>query len=89
MSWRALILMGLALATLGAALAVVWSQHQTRLLFKQLSQLERQRDDLNYEWRQLQLEIGANAGHARIERLAREQLDMHQPAIEDIRSLRL
>ncbi len=89
MTWRLLLLTALALATLGSALAVVWSQHQTRLLFKQLSGLENARDELNHEWRQLQLEIGANAGHARVERIAREQLGMQQPTIGDIRSLRL
>ncbi len=89
MSWRVFFVLCLGLATTGSAIAVVWYQHQTRLLFKQLTRLEDTRDKLNNEWRQLQLEMGTSAAHARVEQIAREQLDMIHPANTDIRSLRL
>lgn len=73
----------LALVVL-SALAVVYSKHESRDLFVELSQLERQRDELNVEWRRLQLEEGTLAGHGRLEHFGRERLHMAMPGIEDV-----
>lgn len=62
------------------ALAVVVSKHESRKHFVELQTLERERDRLNVEWNQLQLEEGAWSTQARIETVARRQLDMHVPA---------
>ena len=74
----------LALAVAGSALALVYSQHQSRVLFAELEELHRTRDALNAEWGMLRLEQGAWATHGRVERLAREELDMTLPRQEDI-----
>ena len=67
------------------ALAVVVVKHDSRKLFVELQALEQERDRLNVEWSQLQLEEGAWSSHARIEPLARERLNMHVPAPGDLK----
>lgn len=84
-AWRA-VLTGatLAAAVVGSAVAVVDARHETRQLFIALQALNRDRDELNIEWRQLQIERSTWAAHARVEQLAREKLDMGVPATKDI-----
>ena len=67
-----------ALVTL-SALGVVYSQHRARALFVELQQLERQQAALDTEWGRLELEQSTWATHGRIERIARERLDMRRP----------
>ena len=45
----------------------------------QLEKLNRERDRLEIEWGQLQLEQSTWAAHARIEKVARERLHMKPP----------
>jgi cell division protein FtsL len=80
------LLFGAALATavVGSAVAAVDARHQARQLFIELEALNRTRDELNIEWRQLQIERSTWAAHARVEQLAREKLDMAVPAPRDI-----
>jgi len=69
----------LGLLVLLSALGVVWSKHQSRQLFGELQALEERRDEYNAEWSRLQLEQSTWGTHARIEGIAREQLDMERP----------
>jgi cell division protein FtsL len=80
------LLIGLALlaAVVGSAVAVVDARHQARQRFIELQVLHRDRDELNIEWRQLQIERSTWATHARVEQLAREKLAMGVPAPTDI-----
>lgn len=68
----------------GSAIGVTYSKHRSRRLFVQLQELQRARDQLNIEWGKLQLEQGAWATHGRIERIARERLDMRMPNQNDM-----
>lgn len=61
------------------ALAVVVTKHDSRRLFVELQALEHQRDRLNVEWNQLQLEESAWSTQARIETAARKRLEMRLP----------
>lgn len=70
---------------LGAAVAVVWSTHETRSLFIQLQRLHAQRDALEIEWGQLKIEQSAWATHGRVEQAARVGLKMVIPRPEDVR----
>lgn len=74
----------LAAAVVGSAVAAVDARHQARQLFIELQALHRDRDELNVEWRQLQIERSTWAAHARVEQLAREKLDMAVPAPKEI-----
>jgi len=79
----------LGLAVVASAIAVVEVKHQTRSLFVNLEAAYQARDQLNTEWSRLRLEQGALATHSRVERLARESLQMRQPAPESTRLLKL
>ncbi len=72
----------LLIAVLGSALGVVFSTHQSRKLFTELQALEAQCDKLDIEWGRLQLEQSTWATHGRVEKLARERLDMQLPTTE-------
>jgi len=72
----------LAAAVFASALAVVYSQHRSRALFIELQRLEAARAELDTEWGRLELEQSTWATHGRIERLAREKLDMRLPDFE-------
>lgn len=62
------------------ALALVTSQHRARKLYVQLQQELELEKRYEVEWNQLQLEQGAWAIHARIEKIAIQQLHMRAPA---------
>lgn len=64
---------------IASALAVVYSQHQERARFAELQRLEDEQARLETEWGRLQLEQSTWATHGRIERIARERLDMRLP----------
>lgn len=74
----------LLLLLLLSALGVVYTKHQSRVLFSQLEALENRRDAFNAEWSQLQLEQSTWATHARIEGIAEAQLEMVQPSMDRI-----
>ncbi len=74
----------LVVAVFTSAIAVIEARHESRKLFVQLQLAERQRDLMNEEWGRLQLEQATWATHGRIERLAREKLDMIVPASDSI-----
>jgi len=67
-----------------SALAVVYSKHQSRKLFVELSSLQKTRDAMEVEWGQLQLEQSTWATSGRIEKLARQRLQMTQMEYEKI-----
>jgi cell division protein FtsL len=79
MTGRFFILGLLTVLLISSAVGVVYARHESRKLFVSLQQFERERDDLNIEWGRLQLEQGAWSSHGRIERLAREKLEMRMP----------
>lgn len=59
-----------------SALGVVYVKHESRKLFVELNTLETERDRLNVEWGQLELELNTWAAHGRIENKARKNLGM-------------
>ncbi|MHB1676005.1 MAG: cell division protein FtsL [Sulfuriferula sp.] len=69
----------LLLVVIVCALAVVTSQHQARKAFTALQQAQQQQRKLEVEWGQLQLEQSTWARHARVEKIATEQLQMQLP----------
>lgn len=85
--WRWIITL-LAAAVITTAVGVVYAKHLNRKLFVELQNLQTQRDNMNIEWGQLQLEQGAWATHSRIEQAARTRLDMRQPAAETVKIVR-
>ena len=85
--WR--ILVGaLWIAVLGSSLAVVYGKHQARTRFIELQRLTGERDQLDIEWGQLQLEQSTWGTHGRVERVARDDLRMLIPRATDLRIVR-
>ncbi|MFA7387685.1 MAG: cell division protein FtsL [Thiohalobacteraceae bacterium] len=79
-----LLLPLLVITVIASALGDVYSKHQSRKLFVALQDMEANRDEMNIEWGQLQLEQSTWATHGRVEELAREQLKMTLPLQDDV-----
>ena len=84
----AVLLPVLWLAALGSAAGAIYSKHRARELFVQLEKLNRERDRLEIEWGQLQLEQSAWSTHAFVENVARARLHMATPVPQDIEIVR-
>lgn len=67
-----------------SAIALVYTTHQSRNLFIELEQLTTERDELDIEWGQLQIEQSTWATHALIERVALDELSLKRPGPSDI-----
>jgi len=79
-----LLLMVFAVVCVISAIALVYTKHESRKLFVELEQLTTERDELNIEWGQLQIEQSTWATHARIERVALEELSLVRPKPTEI-----
>ena len=66
------------------SIALVYTKHESRKLFVELEGHTHERDDLNIEWGQLQIEQSTWATHARIERVATDDLSLVRPESTDI-----
>lgn len=85
MSIRVFVGLALLIAVVISAVAVVQTRHQHRQLFVQLSELEKERDELNIEFGRMQLEQATWADPARIEGLALNKLGMKYPNADELR----
>lgn len=74
----------LSISVLFSAFAVVFSKHMSRTWFVELQTLQQYRDDLQTEWGQLLLEQNTWASQSRVERIARQELDMVLPQADQI-----
>lgn len=81
---KPLLIVALWLAVLAAAVTAVYARHEARNLFVELERLHAERDQLNIEWGRLRLEQSTWATHARVEALAREELQMRIPLASEI-----
>ena len=67
-----------------SAMALIYTKHESRKLFIELEQLTTERDELNIEWGQLQIEQSTWATHARIEKVAADELALVRPKPTEI-----
>ena len=79
-----LLVVAFAMVCVLSAMALVYTKHESRKLFVELEQLTRERDELNIEWGQLQIEQSTWATHGRIERVALEELALMRPKSTEI-----
>ncbi|GAB1231543.1 hypothetical protein UT4_00090 [Ferrigenium sp. UT4] len=75
----------LLLLTIACALGVVTSQHKARKLFVAWQDEKERAQQMDVEWGKLQLEQSTLVAPARVEKIARQQLQMHAPAKEQMR----
>ena len=80
----ALLVLVFAAVCVMSAMALVYTKHEARKLFVELEALSHERDDLNIEWGQLQIEQSTWATHARIEQVALDRLSLVRPESTDI-----
>lgn len=67
-----------------SALAVVASTHATRTQVNELETLRREAAELQVVWGQYMLEQSTWAAYGRVERVAREELNMRLPEVDDV-----
>ncbi|MEN8174663.1 MAG: cell division protein FtsL [Pseudomonadota bacterium] len=77
----------LLLMVLTSAVAVSYAKFQTRRLFAESQALRATGDEMQVQWRQLQLELATFATQSRVEQLARDKLKMRMPSQGRIRVL--
>jgi cell division protein FtsL len=66
------------------SILVIYYKHFSRQLFADLQGFYKLRDELHVEWTQLLLEQGAWASDSRVEKIAREKLNMHLPSPDKV-----
>ena len=74
--------------TLASSVSLVYVQHVRRGMFMELKSLERDRDRMDVEWGQLQLESSTLAAQERIEQIAIKQLQFRVPAATSVVQVR-
>lgn len=79
-----LILLLLAVAS---AIGTVTSNHRARKMFAEIEYGQSRMRDLEIEWGQLQLEQSTLAGHARVEKIARDKLHMRAPGAGQVMTI--
>jgi len=78
----------LAAGVVLTAIGVVYAKHHSRKLFVELQALQAERDRMNVEWGQLQLEQSTLTTHGQVERAARDRMGMQIPAPQSVVILR-
>jgi len=69
----------LLVAVIATAMGAAYAKHSSRKLFIELQALETERDGMNVEWGQLQLEQSTHTTHGKVEFAARKRLGMEIP----------
>jgi cell division protein FtsL len=77
-------LSALAIAVIATAITCVYARHEARKQFTALQVLIVERDTLEVEWGRLQIEQSTWSTHSRVERLARSNMKMRNPAPAEI-----
>ncbi|HHH45045.1 MAG TPA: cell division protein FtsL [Gammaproteobacteria bacterium] len=85
---RTFLLPALILAVIATAMGAAYAKHQSRKLFIELQALESERDAMNVEWGQLQLEQSTHTTHGKVESAARKRLGMEIPGPQQVVILR-
>lgn len=79
-----LLVLVFAIVCVSSAMALIFTKHESRKLFVELEAMTEERDELNIEWGQLQIEQSTWATHARIEQVATDDLSLVRPEATEI-----
>lgn len=79
-----LLIAVLIIACVASAIGGIYARHRHRLLFVELTRLEKARDELNIEFGRLQLEQATVAESNRVDQVARLRLGMKFPEAGDV-----
>jgi cell division protein FtsL len=80
-----LIATALAVLVVVSGVVIVDAKQDSRRLFAEFQELEREQDRLQIDWGRLRLEQSTWATHPRIESLARERLELEEPSDEQVK----
>jgi len=69
------------------AFGVVYSKHNSRMLFKKTRALHNSIDRAKVDWGRLQIEESTLARYARIEDIATSELGMRMPELDEIETV--
>jgi cell division protein FtsL len=78
----------LLVAIIATSLAVVYSRHQDRKLFIELQALGYDKDAMDVEYGQLQLEQSTLTTHGKVEQAARTRLGMVNPSPQQVQIIK-
>jgi cell division protein FtsL len=73
------VLLLLVFVVMASAIGGIYAKHEARKLFTELQRLNVERDRMEVEWGQLQIEQSTWSTYARVEQLAREDMKMRPP----------
>ena len=74
----------LTVAIMVSSIGGIYAKHESRKLFTELQRLNAERDKLEVEWGQLQIEQSTWSTYARVEQLAREDMKMRPPTATEM-----
>jgi cell division protein FtsL len=74
----------LVVVVMASAIGSVYAKHEARKLFTDLQSLHIERDRMEVEWGQLQIEQSTWSTYARVEQLAREDMKMRPPTADEM-----
>jgi cell division protein FtsL len=77
-------LASLVIVVMVSAIGSVYAKHEARKLFTDLQSLHIERDRMEVEWGQLQIEQSTWSTYARVEQLAREDMKMRPPTADEM-----
>ena len=78
----------LLVAIIATSLAVVYSRHQDRKLFIELQALGYDKDAMDVEYGQLQLEQSTLTTHGKVEQAARTRIGMFNPSPQQVQIIK-
>ncbi len=81
---QALVIGFCLFAVVASAVGVAYAKYASRKQFVALQALRAERDALEVEWGRLQLEQSTWATHGRVERIARDKLNMRTPNASEV-----
>ncbi len=79
-----LLNLGLGVALLATAVAVIETSHRCRVMYARLQELQLAQWDMQEQWGRLLLEQSTWATHHRVEQLAGKQLKMRLPTLDEL-----
>jgi cell division protein FtsL len=77
-------LLPLVFLVMASAIGGIYAKHEARRLFTELQRLNVERDSMEVEWGQLQIEQSTWSTYARVEQLAREDMKMRPPTTDEL-----
>jgi len=78
------VLLLLVFVVMASAIGSIYAKHEARKLFTELQRLNVERDRMEVEWGQLQIEQSTWSTYARVEQLAREDMKMRPPTTDEM-----